>query len=123
VKACQAGLAAGRAEGVREAAEVMEALSQRAEAASQRAATAESRLYSYSQHRAARFKALADFIQTRGPDLWADYAAMSANGSLYTDGNWIEPTYERAMNTLRHRAEAAEEEATKLRALSKEPTK
>ncbi|WBO23903.1 hypothetical protein [Sphingomonas abietis] len=92
------------------------------EAALQRAATAESRLYSYSQHRAARWKQMADFIQSRAPDLWPDYAAISANGSIYTDSAWIEPTYERAMNVLRHRAERAEEEATALRARASDTT-
>ena len=86
------------------------------EGALQRAADAEHRLYSFRQHRAARSKALADFIQSRAPDLWSDYAALSVNGSLYTDESRIEPTYERAMNTLRYRAEHAEEELTKLRA-------
>ena len=80
------------------------------EAANQRAATAEHRLYSFRQHRAARSKTMAEFIKARAPELWSDYAALSVNGSLYSDELTMEPVYEREMNILRYRAERAEEE-------------
>ena len=86
------------------------------EAAEIRAATAEYRLHSFRQHRAGRSKALAEFIQSRAPELWPDYAALSVNGSVYSDDSTIEPTYERAFNVAVHRAEKAEEEAVSHRA-------
>lgn len=87
-----------------------------AEAANQRAAHAEHRLYSFRQGRAARSKVMADYIKAKCPELWPDYAALSVNGSLYSDDLTIEPVYEREMNTLRHRAETAEDRATAAKA-------
>lgn len=88
-------------------------------AANQRAAQAEYRLYSFRQSRASTSKALAEFIKARAPDLWPDYAAVSVNKSVYSDDYVQEPTWEREMNILRHRAEKAEDEATTLRAALK----
>lgn len=88
-------------------------------AANQRAALAEDRLYSFRQGRASTGKALAEFIKARAPDLWPDYAAVSVNKSVYSDDYVQEPTWERQMNILRHRAEKAEDEATTLRAALK----
>lgn len=92
-------------------------------AAEQRAAQAEHRLHSFRQGRAARSKVLAEFIKARAPELWADYAAISVNGSIYSDELTVEPTYEREMNILRHRAEKAEEELAAIRARAEQPTR
>ena len=84
------------------------------EALEARAAEAEHRLYSFRRHNAARWQQLSEFVKERAPDLWSDYAAVSVNGST-TYGN-DEPTYEREINILKFRAEAAEERAVKAEA-------
>lgn len=81
-----------------------------------RAAHAESRLYSFRQHHAARTRLLQDFIKSRAPALWDEYAALSVNGSLYSEKEHIEPIYERELNLAVYRAQSAEDEATRLRA-------
>lgn len=85
---------------------------ERLEAMAQRAADAEHRLYAFRQGNAARGRALQQFIKDRAPDLWADYAAISVNGSFYSDDYTLEPVFDREMNILRYRAEDAEKRAT-----------
>lgn len=80
-----------------------------------RASHAENRLHSFRKHQAARYKKLAEFIKLKAPDLWPDYAAMSANGSVYSNGEWIDLGFEREMNSLNWRVEEAEKRATELR--------
>jgi len=89
------------------------------EALERRAADAEHRLYSFRQHRAANSRQLAAFIKERAPELWPDYAAVSVNGAAHYNDV---PNYDRELNILQHRAEKAEEEATKLRAALQSPT-
>ena len=86
------------------------------EAVRQRATEAEHRLMAFRQARAARDEALRQFIKERAPELWPDYAAVSANGSLYSDGYTLQPNYEREMNKLRWRVEDAERRATEAEA-------
>lgn len=83
------------------------------EALERRAATAEHRLYSFRQHRAARSRQLNEFVKSRAPELWPDYAAISVNGASFDPDA---PNYERELNILEHRAEAAKERATKAEA-------
>lgn len=83
------------------------------EALEQRAAHAEHRYYGFRQWNAAKSAAVKKLIQDRAPELWPDFAAVSVNGSIYSEGYTMQPTFEREMNILRHRAEAAEERATK----------
>lgn len=93
-----------------------EGLVEELEALRQRAATAEHRLLSFRQHHAARGEQLRQFIKDRAPELWPDYAAISVNGSVYSDDYTLEPVFERELNILRHRAEEAEARATKAEA-------
>ena len=109
-----------RASDLRQAADIIERLTTLQtglEAAEARAATAEYRLYSFRQHNAARWKQLSEFVKERAPDLWPDYAAVSVNGSTTYGAD--EPHYEREMNMLRHRVDAAEERAVEAEAALK----
>lgn len=86
------------------------------EAMEARAATAEHRLHTFRRDRSTRYQKLAEFIKERAPDLWPDYAAVSVNGSLYADHAVVEPSFEREMAKMEHRAEKAEESNAVLRA-------
>lgn len=82
------------------------------EALEDRAQYAERRLRHCKQWYAERLERLTAYAKENG--IWPDVACIIANGSLSDGTRYDPPTYAQQMNTAIHRAEAAEERASKL---------
>ncbi len=82
------------------------------EALEDRAQYAERRLRHCKQWYAERLERLTAYAKENG--IWHDVACIIANGSLSDGNRYDPPTYAQQMNTAIHRAEAAEERASKL---------
>lgn len=82
------------------------------EALEDRAQYAERRLRHCKQWYAERLERLTAYAKENG--IWPDVACIIANGSLSDGTRYDPPTYAQQMNTAIHRAEAAEDRASKL---------
>ncbi len=82
------------------------------EALEDRAQYAERRLRHCKQWYAERLERLTAYAKENG--IWPDVARIIANGSLSDGTRYDPPTYAQQMNTAIHRAEAAEDRASKL---------
>lgn len=82
------------------------------EALEGRAEYAERRLRHCKQWYAERIERLTAYAKDKG--IWPDIACIIANGSLSDGTRYDPPTYAQQLNTAIHRAEAAEERASKL---------
>ncbi|MEE2741815.1 MAG: hypothetical protein VYA35_10685 [Pseudomonadota bacterium] len=82
------------------------------EALEDRAQYAERQLRHCKQWYAERIERLTAYAKENG--IWPDVACIIANGSLSDGTRYDPPTYAQQLNTAIHRAEAAEDRASKL---------